>query len=411
MAHRKRTRLAASEIDFQLTCAEMNERFNADLDCYGSIQDAIQEEVQEMVDQSSAQAWSTAGDQLADDVAEAGFDPESIVVLAEFGDATAVNGDIDNEKTVAGLEAELERDGYEYLDQFGGRVPTTEGYAYGDHVIDAVAKKLKVPAKQVEAAAKALDWWQEEIPGSSSGHTYVWAKKAKGGTEEARRRSAGERTTMSRAEADDLWHRGNNAGHGYAPYTDVPGDDTIDEAVAAAERDGWSHHVEPRARSHRVAPRRPQTARARKKAPPPLRRAQRGTELHTWFERDRAHVELRDSIRQQMIIEWWDEAVAEAVEDGFLNPRDWHGSAYRNAIDAGLLRPAPTVNYDDTHLRTSGPENHPTSITLWGDNNPIVKAEGSDLEGLLRDYGDDEEEWRRHLYEFAFDSGLVEGIS
>lgn len=33
---------------------------------------------------------------------------------------------------------------------------------------------------------------------------------------------------------------GNNAGLGFAPYTDDAGDDTIDAAVAAAERvDGW----------------------------------------------------------------------------------------------------------------------------------------------------------------------------
>jgi hypothetical protein len=52
------------------------------------------------------------------------------------------------------------------------------------------------------------------------------------------------------------------------------------------------------------------------------------TEIHTWFERDRAMVDLRDSNTGDTLIEWWDDAVTEAVEDGFLNPRDWHGSAY-----------------------------------------------------------------------------------
>ena len=37
----------------------------------------------------------------------------------------------------------------------------------------------------------------------------------------------------------DIWTRENNAGHGYAPYTDVAGDDTVDAAVEAAEADGW----------------------------------------------------------------------------------------------------------------------------------------------------------------------------
>jgi hypothetical protein len=39
-------------------------------------------------------------------------------------------------------------------------------------------------------------------------------------------------------EASRLWSAGNNDGRGYAPYTDVPGADTIAAAVAAAEADG-----------------------------------------------------------------------------------------------------------------------------------------------------------------------------
>ena len=52
------------------------------------------------------------------------------------------------------------------------------------------------------------------------------------------------------------------------------------------------------------------------------------TELLTWFERDRAHVELRDLRNDKTLVEWWDEAVEEAIEDGFLKPRDYHGTAY-----------------------------------------------------------------------------------
>src|SRR6266403_3850826 len=51
------------------------------------------------------------------------------------------------------------------------------------------------------------------------------------------------------------------------------------------------------------------------------------TELHTWFERDRAHVELRSKLDDNTIVEWWDESVGEAIEDGFLNPKDYHSSA------------------------------------------------------------------------------------
>ena len=84
----------------------------------------------------------------------------------------------------------LDKNGYEYLDKSGGRVPSTEGYAYAEHVVDAVAKELDRSREQVEEAAKSVDGWQEEIPGSSSGMTYVWAKrKEESRTEEARRRT------------------------------------------------------------------------------------------------------------------------------------------------------------------------------------------------------------------------------
>jgi hypothetical protein len=51
------------------------------------------------------------------------------------------------------------------------------------------------------------------------------------------------------------------------------------------------------------------------------------TEIHVWFERDRAHVELRDIATDKTLIEWWDTAVSEAIEDGFLVPGNFHQSA------------------------------------------------------------------------------------
>ena len=62
------------------------------------------------------------------------------------------------------------------------------------------------------------------------------------------------------------------------------------------------------------------------------------TTIQTWFERDRAHVALVDAATEQTtIIEWWDESVNEAVEDGFLDPSDYHQSAYDYAKDNGFL--------------------------------------------------------------------------
>jgi hypothetical protein len=62
------------------------------------------------------------------------------------------------------------------------------------------------------------------------------------------------------------------------------------------------------------------------------------TECSTWFERDRAHVELRNASTGETIIEFWDEEVAELVEDGFLEPKNWHRSAREYAEYLGLLK-------------------------------------------------------------------------
>jgi hypothetical protein len=62
------------------------------------------------------------------------------------------------------------------------------------------------------------------------------------------------------------------------------------------------------------------------------------TKLETWFERDNSLVDLQ-TLDGQTIIEWRDEAVAEAVEDGFLDPRDYHGSAVEYANHVGAQAP------------------------------------------------------------------------
>ena len=60
------------------------------------------------------------------------------------------------------------------------------------------------------------------------------------------------------------------------------------------------------------------------------------TQLQTWFERDRAWVSLQ-TLADETIIEWWDDAVSEAIEDGFLNPRRYHASAYEYAQSLRLV--------------------------------------------------------------------------
>lgn len=61
------------------------------------------------------------------------------------------------------------------------------------------------------------------------------------------------------------------------------------------------------------------------------------TEIETWFERDRAMVSLLATDTEETIVEWWDEDVQQAVDDGFLDPKDWHGSAVAYAQEMRLM--------------------------------------------------------------------------
>jgi hypothetical protein len=85
--------------------------------------------------------------------------------------------------------------------------------------------------------------------------------------------------------------------------------------------------------------RRAREARRGNRRVAPTTWTRQNTTIETWFERDRSHVELR-TLDGTTIIEWWDEAVEDAVMDGFLDSRDWHGSAveYANYIGAQPAR-------------------------------------------------------------------------
>lgn len=63
-------------------------------------------------------------------------------------------------------------------------------------------------------------------------------------------------------------------------------------------------------------------------------------ELETWFERDRAHVEIHNKKTDKTIYELWDDDVRQAVEDGFLNPKDWKGSMIEYAKHLGIIKEA-----------------------------------------------------------------------
>ena len=71
------------------------------------------------------------------------------------------------------------------------------------------------------------------------------------------------------------------------------------------------------------------------------------TIIDEWHERDRNHLILYvkdgDGGFGDSIVEWWDEAYVEAIEDGFIDPRKPHESAFEYAAQMGLLNPANRV--------------------------------------------------------------------
>ena len=113
----------------------------------------------------------------------------------------------------------------------------------------------------------------------------------------------------------------------------------------------------------------------------------RFTECRTWFERDRAHVALlirdpfnRDDLYDYTLVEWWDEAVAEAVEDGFLKGRNWHQEAYDYYIQYQLV-PKDKVPRDFCAIKLSYVDDR---WFVWDDTGPPApdRHAPSEREGL-----------------------------
>src|SRR5262245_273194 len=76
------------------------------------------------------------------------------------------------------------------------------------------------------------------------------------------------------------------------------------------------------------------------------------TDLQTWFERDRAHVELRDRETERTLLEFWDEDVGQLIEDGFLDRRDLHGSMYKYAVYLGVIKAPTSTSTPSRHHAT-----------------------------------------------------------
>lgn len=59
--------------------------------------------------------------------------------------------------------------------------------------------------------------------------------------------------------------------------------------------------------------------------------------VSTWFERDRAYIALLDE-DDRVIIEFSDEEVHQAIEDGFIDMRHLKKSLIEHAIGFGFLK-------------------------------------------------------------------------
>lgn len=131
-------------------------------------------------------------------------------------------------------------------------------------------------------------------------------------------------------------------------------------------------------------------------------------EINTWFERDRAHVSLEKD--GETVVEWWDDDVQQAVEDGYLNPRDWLGSAMEYAKEMGLIgidESAEFNGYDTQnvyHVNDTFPRGNHGSVTnakgpasaKYGDNPLQSKmAVSESLEQIKRKLSEDLKKFKK----------------
>jgi hypothetical protein len=106
--------------------------------------------VQNMANVQAATTWSTPGDQDIQQIAqEYGLDEQEVrqnlKIVSNFGDAIAVNGEPHADTDVAG---------YVELDNFGGRIPTTEEEVQTDNAVTAAADQLKMDPESVYGQLK-----------------------------------------------------------------------------------------------------------------------------------------------------------------------------------------------------------------------------------------------------------------
>lgn len=136
----------------------------SDLD-YGEVSSALESAVDDLANQRAAEAWSTPGNQMLDDL---GAEEDEVWIEAEFGDWIAVNGDL----VLPGRPGKKKPGGYVLTDR-GGRVPTTEEEVQVGFAVEKVARDLKISEDVVQAVADQ-EGMGEYVYTSVSGDVDVW---------------------------------------------------------------------------------------------------------------------------------------------------------------------------------------------------------------------------------------------
>lgn len=119
--------------------------------------------VQQTANADAASAWSTPGDQDIQQISEQyGIDPDTVRkelrIVADFGDSLAVNGDPNADPNVDGLVE---------LQDFGGRIPTTEQEVDVDNALQHTSDQTGLSPEDVYALVK------ESYGGDIGGQHYV----------------------------------------------------------------------------------------------------------------------------------------------------------------------------------------------------------------------------------------------
>ena len=128
---------------------------------YDAIKDMLEETIGDTANAHAAEAWSTPTDEIME---EFGGD---VIVVAQFGDRLAVNGDIVGELPPV-------PEGYR-ITRYGGDIPSIEEEVSVDHAINAVARETKSPIRTVQRVAES-EGYGELVYVGVGGDSEVYAR-------------------------------------------------------------------------------------------------------------------------------------------------------------------------------------------------------------------------------------------